>query len=585
MFITSYYFPKRTMSKYILVIAFIFFFYNFMMILIIPLDIYYTYNKEEEGKKQEELFKKIEKRLNNIYDMNFTILLYGNKTLITFLIGYIKSGEFYKSKKIFNGVLNVAIQMILLVVIIPMVLLPLVKVFNFLGLLFIIFQIYNLVYAYMYIGVTIVKLPQQLYLLADIDKSIDYYQFKTHKKIVTIKNNNDKVIEYLHQCKLTMEFIKKKEENGIYNDVEEIDNEKKEEESNDNIINDIGNDIKTDKNKKKDKKKKIKVKELINNKILLDLLESHINEIIKSNEIDYDEKENEKIDKDIMIFLNKSEIIKANEKLKCIERDNEKHNNDITDYYKKWNYYKTLKINSKILFKNDIEEQFNEGDEDFIPSQALSKTKLSHLIKCHKTYYIVLMILSIIVGIIIILSENTLKFKENISAFGILFKKGLLSYLVYFIYVICLFFYSTYSTKFTRLKLFGETFKLSPKNKTNTISFLSFIGNLSDFSGAVCTNIVKILKHGKTDLKTIIEEKGSSYIKSAGLNIIQQYVSLIIVIFVIITYFKVAEKICKKKTGVQFHIDSEERNKYINEGKDYLMELNKAYLGEYRLLE
>ena len=580
------YFPKKSMSKVFLVIGFIFFFYNFMMIMVLPIDIYYTYNKDDEDK--DNLLERIRKNLDNVYTMNFTILFYGNKILISFLLSYIKSGEFSLIRKILMSALTASIQVVLLMVIMPLVLTPLMQEYSFLGSILIALQIYNLVYAYIYIGVTIVKLPQNLYLFSDIDRSVDYYQFKTHKKNLSIKKNKEKVIEYLYQCKLTKEFIQKKEESGEYNDVEEMENEKKEDESNDNINNNIenSNDIKSDEKKKKDKKKKIKVKELINNKDLLDLLESHIKEIIRVNEIDYDE--NKKLDKNIIIFISKSEIIDANQKLKEIERDNEKHKDDIPDYYKKWNYYKTLQLNLKALNEKDKdgEEQLNEEEENFIPSQALSKSKLNLFMKCHRTYYISLMILSIIGGIIIILSENTLFLPVNISAFSIIFRRGLMSYFAYFIYVICLFFYSTYSLKFTKLKLFGDKFKLSSKNKTNTLSFLSFIGNLSDFSGAVCTNIVKILKHGKEkELRTVIEEQGAKVLGTAGLSMIQKYVSLMIIVFVVITYFKIIERICKKKTGVQFNIESEERDKYINEGKDYLMKLNKEYLGEFRMAD
>ena len=419
-------------------------------------------------------------------------------------------------------------------------------------------------YAFIYIGVAIVKIPKKNYLLSNIDKSLDYFQFKTYKTYLRIKDNNENVLEYLHQCKLTMEFIQEKEEIGNYSNVEEIETEKKEEESNDdstnnnNIITNINisemnngdnkEDKKDDKNKK-DKKKKINIKELINNKHLLNLLESHIKEVMKENTINYDE--NEKLDKNMIIFGNKSEIIAAKEKLKIIERENEKYNCVIPYFYLKWNYYKTLKMYSEtsneIKEEKESEEKLNE--DNFTPSPLLSKSKIIFYKKWHKTYYITITILSIIVGIIIILSENTLIFPVNISSFNIIFTGGgFFSYLAYFLYVFCLLFYSTYSTKFASLKLFSVKFRLMPKNKTDSISFLSFIGTLSDFMIPLCTNIITILKHGNLEyLQTVIESIGDKKINTGGFAYFQKYISLIIIVTVIITYYHLAEKVCKKK--------------------------------------
>ena len=69
------------------------------MIMTIPFDIYYTYAKEEEKEQQPDLYKKIESRLVFIYTMNFIVLFFVNKFVITFLIGYFKSGEFSRKKK------------------------------------------------------------------------------------------------------------------------------------------------------------------------------------------------------------------------------------------------------------------------------------------------------------------------------------------------------------------------------------------------------------------------------------------------------------------------------------------------------
>lgn len=598
---TLRYFPKKNMNIFIKIVGFIFLYFNFMMIMILPYDMYYTYHKQDaiaEGKGQQ--FQRMERPLIVTYYMNFTILFYGNKSLIAFLIGYMKSGELLMKYRIFDGAKSAAIK-IAMVLILMNLLVPFLMSYDFLVTIFTAYQIYNLIYAYMYIGVTIVKLPKKMHLLSDLDKTLDYYQFKTYKKNLSIKKNNEKIVEYLHQCKLTMEFVNKKEKENDLNDIEEEDDniikndEEKSIESNDNKINNNNLEDKDNENAKKDKKKKkrkISLKELIEYKNYLDLLLTHIQELMKANEINIDE--NQKPENEIKIFANKKEIVKANEKLKNIERENEKNKKDIPNYYQKWNLFKTIKMNVKsdlssqknqTLEENqeDIKEALNE--ENFIPSQKISKKKLQFFAKFHKAYYLILMALSILGGIIIILSENTLFLPVNTSFFSLMYNGGkILSFIAYFCFAFILFYYATYSTKFTKLKLFGESFKLSPKNKTNTVSFLSFIEMLSDFSGPVCTNIIKILKHAnEKQIQTVIEKEGPKMINTKSFTYFESYLSLIIIVIIIITYFELMEKMCKKKAKVQFNIKSEERDNYIKEGKDFLINLNKEYLGEFKI--
>ncbi len=593
-----HYFPKKKMQIYILIISFILLFYNFMMAMILPLDIFVTYNKEEIENEEKDLYKSLKKILSSIYNMNFIVLFYINKIVITSMIGLNTSGEFSKIKIIIDAILQSVIKIITIIILMHFVVSPLLIEYNVGIVLFTAFLIYNLFSAYMYIGITMVKLPQKLYLLSDIDKSLDYYQFKTYKINVNIKENNEEMKKYLHRCKLTMEFIQKNEENEANDEVEEIKNEKLDDDSNDNAnnVNNVNNDEinhniekddeKKDKTNKKDKKQ-IKVKELIKYKNYLDLLESYIKKIFEENEIEYDE--NEKIDEDIIIFSDKKEIIKANEKIKEMERENEKLKNTIPDYYKKWNYYKTLQLNLKTFDENEneihAEEHLNDEEENFIPSQTMSRTRMNFFLKYNKTYYKSLMILSIILGIIIILSENTLKVSFNISIFSFIFKKGFFSYIVYFLYVLSLIFYAMYSTKYNGMELlFGKTFKLSPKNQTDAVSFLSFVGALSDFITPICINSIKILKHGNNeDFRTIIEEISENSIGTCIFSFFQNYLSVTIIIIAVITYLENLEKTSKKKDGVQFNIDSEERNNYIKEGKNYLMKLNREYIGEFRL--
>ena len=310
------------------------------------------------------------------------------------------------------------------------------------------------------------------------------------------------------------------------------------------------------------------------------------------------EKKGKKKKKECKIFLKKKEIIKDNEEIKGILSDKERHDIDISNLYEKWAFVKTIKINSnlldKITFDEDNEKSLKDSlkEENFIPSPSVTKFKLKFYKSFYKTFYITSMIIFILIGLIILVSESSLYFPPSPSSNRAGFmKRGFISYLIYFFIVFNLFYYTLYSTKYTTLKVMGTKYKLSPNNKTNTISILLFCGNLSDISYPLCTNIIRIMKqrNGNEKIMTVIETEGSNNIQTGLFSKFESYLSLIIFVVAILTYFRIVEiivdKFKKKKAEIKFHNKNEATENYIKGGKDLFMKLNQELLGEIKTTE
>ena len=176
---------------------------------------------------QIQIIQTIEEQLTFIYKMNFVVLLWINMLVLQFIINFIQSGYFSIKEKIINVIKNTILLFAGLIAffLLLSVIINFFEQYEYVSFAFALFKAHNLMYAFIYIGVAIVKIPKKSYLLSNVDTSLDYFQFKAYKTHLRIKDNNEKVLEYLHQCKLTMEFIREKEEIGNYSNVEEIETE------------------------------------------------------------------------------------------------------------------------------------------------------------------------------------------------------------------------------------------------------------------------------------------------------------------------------------------------------------------------
>ena len=537
------YFPTKKMNKIVLLLSFIFFFFNFSMVLLIPVDIFYSNQNnstDKTGKTKDKT--SIDDFLIINYSINCVFLYLINKFILNFVISYLQSGEFKVIYKIKDGLKSVLIELSIMIVLGSAFFSFLYK-FNIFNLVILIYEVYNMIFVYIYIGVTIIKLPQKKYLLSDIDRALKYYQFKTHEKNVEIKENNDKIMEYFYQCKKTLKFI---------------NNEKNEENQKDRNNQEVNiNNIKIFKN-------------------IIEELFENIKILINKMNIKFDE--NEKPENEIKIFKKKEDIVKANKTIKEIEIENKRYNLDIQYFYNKWNFLKTLNL------EEDLKKQsLNEDIEsNFIPTQKIYPLKS----KIYKTYYNCyhkfLTLFFIIIGIAIILLELSLSFNYDMKVNKAIVNKHIpLLYITFLYFSFFIFYYALYSTKFKKIGLFQEGNSLYPNHKTDYISLLSFSGNLSDITFPLCVNIIKLLKLKKNNDKliTILEENFADDLSIDIFQKIQNFLSLIIIIVMILTYFRIIEEFKRKKDDVKFEVINEKRDVYIEEGKKYLMKLNAENIG------
>ena len=370
-----------------------------------------------------------------------------------------------------------------------------------------------------------------------------YYQFKTHEKNLEIKNNNDTIIGYYYQCKNTLEFINnnKNEEN------------KKDINNTENNINDI--------------------KEFKN---IIEELFENIKNLINKNNIKLDE--NEKPEKEIEIFKSKKDIITANKRIKEIDIENERYNLDIKYFYNKWNFLKSLTLEEDIKRKSLTEDT----ESHFIPTKKIYSIISKICKSCYKSYHIFLVVFFIIIGIFIILLEVSILFDFDMKAHKLIAKNNILAlYITFLCFSFFIFYYTLYSTKFKKIGLFQEGNALYPQNKTDFISLLSFSGNLSSFTFPLCVNIIRLIKLRKNNdkLKTVLEENFADDLSVNNFKIIQNFLPLIIIIVMLLTYFRIIEKFKRKKGDVKFEDISDERDAYIEEGKKDLLKLNNENIG------
>ena len=300
------------------------------------------------------------------------------------------------------------------------------------------------------------------------------------------------------------------------------------------------------------------------------------------NNIDMGDKLDEKPIKEY------NDIIKLNSKSKLLDVDNERINAQIKGIYNNWAFLKelTIKYKKSKNIQNEIQLNPSENkdintsltEDGYIPSIKISEKKIKFFQKYNKPVYISLMILFIILGILIVLSETTLILPVNISLFGHIFKhiKGPVFIHIFCILVSTLFFmYACYS--FGKIKTWGRDYLIFENNQTNSLGLLTYCLRLSSVSFPISLNIINMIFHeiSDEDIKPSLEE---NYGGEVGDTIFYQVVKLIptfLVFAIIIYYFDIWKRICKKKKKTSFYLKNELREKSIEEGREYLMGLNK----------
>ena len=236
-------------------------------------------------------------------------------------------------------------------------------------------------------------------------------------------------------------------------------------------------------------------------------------------------------------------------------------------------------MDNNIIDENDCNRSLNE--EGFISAMKLSPKKIQFYKKYNKHIYLSLMVLSIIAGILIVLSEFTLVLPVNISLFVLIFKN--IENEIY-IHIFCILssslFFAYTTLSFERIKIMGINNLIFGHQNTNTHGLLNFCHSLSMITFPLSLNIIKMIFHENADddIYTTLEEDYGEHINNSVFYKVVYYIPSFLIVIIIIYYFEIYKRICKKKKKTSFYIKNKLRDKYIEEGREYLIRLHKRNL-------
>ena len=588
-------YAKKKSSQLVLIASRIFLFCNFLLIFTIPYEI--VIYKVQDNSQETEIVKNI-LRVN--YKIIFYFLLLSIVEIIPFIIYYKTSGEFTFFGKLFSIIKNYFLQKVIM----PAVLVPfLVEYFSsVIVILMLCFMCYGTVYCFFLLGLSIVKIPRNMYIYSNIDYALEYYEFKANKKKEELNKNNKEFRKYYFKCKETLKYINKIEEylknknneneekEKIYENIENIHGNLINEVDNDNNLKIINENNNNNNNIKEENKENNiidieyrKHKSILKYKKYAIELYYNICKLIKKNNIEIVEEENEEPLKE---YANLTEI---NAKSKQLDKENERINIQINKIYKQWAFFKELSIDKNKIINNNL--NFNKiGDDDeslkeynFIQTEEISEKKIQFFRKYNRHLYLFLMIFFIIIGILIVCSELSISsLNINLSLLNLVFtnvSNPLLIHILSIIFILFFFVYVSYSSG--KFKTQRRQYILIEGNQTNSLGILLYCLELSTYSFPLSINIIKMI-FLKDNASILIADYGDKM----GAQIfteIGSFIPYILIIVILYYLLNIKDRICKKKRN-SFYIKSESRDKYIKEGKQFLMELNKKTANNLKII-
>ena len=628
-FMFTRYYVNKNVPRFIVIVSRLFLFANYLLIFTLPYEVIY-YNVKQNALKENntvladimviyELYNNsnnnytnetnitnpdvedLKKILTLNYDIIFWVLVTLSNQVIFYFIYYEESGEFTFWRKLFDSIKKNLLRTIITLIIFGILS---IYILDVLTAAFIGFNIINIAYAFAFLGLTLVKLPRNMYIHSNNKLALEYYEFKANKKSQKLNKNNEELKKIYLQCQKTLKYMQNIEE-FLESDKSKNKVEKKEElNESTNINNDIteneitnfnDEEIKEiertedqDNTKEKDSKEDLKIgedykkhKSILKYKKYIDMLYENISEIIKKNNIEIVDELNESPIK------NYKKIVPLNAKSKELDKENERINSQIQKIYKNWSFIKEISIkrDEQNLHNNDDKDINSSLNEDnYISSLKFSPKKIEFYKKYNKHLYISLMIIFIIIDILILLSEFSLILPVNLSLFSIIIKNISAPILIHFfclIFSTIFFLYVTFS--FGKIKSIGRKYLLFGGKQTNSLGLLTYCQKLSTISFPLSMNIIRMIfnKNMKDETKSILEEKYGANIGHVSFYIIIIYIPLFLIIVIIFYYFDILGRlygiICKKKKKAKFYIKNELREQYILEGREFLIKLNKKY--------
>ena len=131
-----------------------------------------------------------------------------------------------------------------------------------------------------------------------------------------------------------------------------------------------------------------------------------------------------------------------------------------------------------------------------------------------------------------------------------------------------------------------KNYRVYGPRQTDAVSILYFTSNFNRIIFPLCLNILFMINHGNdANKKTCLEKDFGININNQIFVLVSKYSPLVLIVFVILNTFGIFSKIidCFSVENISSLFFDNNTNNEINEGYEYLMEINRKNKG--RLLK
>jgi hypothetical protein len=562
--IILFYYLRKNINPLVFLLTLITWLFNAYIIVILPYDIYLS-----NYDKQNLLVNELKNNIRLLYSIIYWTIMVNSWVLIPLLSKYEGSGYFTRREKLLYSIKsNLLFYGMIILIGLSLFALAYYRLKEeyinyFLKNCFNFTYLYGFFFLILLLGYSIPKLPKNIYDRIFYQKEVRRIENETKN----LKHKLDKVNKDLLDGYYKLVNIK-----------EQIEINREMKAKNLNVLEDKIKDRKTEEEKIK------KYETFITKKI----------NYIKKNENIFGIKTKKFPNKseDIQLKNIFDEIASLNINLKENEWDNLRLQHQLQSSYNEWLFLKTIIIKGKNYKSSIIDQALRESkiklmeNEDFIPIKNISKFKILFYMKIYPIILFIFSSIFLLLGIIILLSEICISLPWKISIFNLLNYWTENMFIIH-IFIICSVFvfflmclYALMNFKLTK------NYRIYGPRQTDAVSILYFTSNFNRIIFPLCLNILFMINHGNdTTRKTCLEKDFGININNHIFLIISKYSPLVLIVFVILNTFGVFSQIidCFSVENFSSLFFDKSKNSEVNEGYEYLIEINKKNRG--RLLK
>ena len=557
------YYLRKNINPFVFLLTLVSWIFNAYIIVLLPYDIYLS-----NYDKQNLLVNKLKSNIRLLYSIIYWTTMICSWILIPLMTKYEGSGYFTRKEKLLDSIKkNLLFYGIVILIGISLLALAYYKLKEeyinyFLKNCFNFTYLYGFFFLILLLGYSIPKLPKNIYDKIFYEKEVK----KIENDTKNLKHKLDKVNKDLLEAYYKMIDIKEQIEINREMDAKNL------------------------------KGLENKIKDTNNNDSKIMIYEKYI-----TKRINYIKKNESVFGIKLKKFQNKSEevslknIIDIIASLNIILKENEWDNlllqYQIQSSYNEWCFLKTIIIKGKNYKSSLIDQALRDSkiklmeSEDFIPIKNISTCKVLYYMKIYPIILFLFSSIFLFLGIIILLSEICISLPWKISIFNIL-KYWIENVFIIHVFVICSIFIFFLLCLYALMNLkLTKNYRVHGPRQTDAISILYFTSNFNRIIFPLCLNIIFMINHGNdVTKKTCLESDFGININNQILVLISKYSPLVLIVFVILNTFGVFSKIIdcfSVETLSSIFFDNKKSE--INEGYEYLMEINKKNNG--RLLK